>query len=78
MNKITKEEVSQWIRNLIPYLGSPMILAPKGCIKENVLPQVGKIIEYDSSLIPNTPKVLSQEENLKMLVELYKAVQDDE
>ena len=74
MSNLTKEEVSQWIRNLIPYLENPMVLASKGCIKEGIQPQAGKVIEYDPSLMPNAPQILSQEENIKALVELYKAV----
>lgn len=74
MNNLTKEEVSQWIRNLIPYLENPMVLASKGCFEEDIKPQPGKIIYYDSALIPNAPQILSQEENIKTLVELYKAV----
>lgn len=29
MSNLTKEEVLQWIRSLIPYLENPMILAPE-------------------------------------------------
>lgn len=77
MSKLTKEEVSQWIRNLIPYLENPMVLAPKGCFKGEQIVSPGKIIEYDSALMPIAPKILSQNENIKALVELYKAVQND-
>lgn len=78
MSKLTKEEVSQWIRNLIPYLENPMILAPKECFKGQQDVKPGKIIEYDIALIPTTPIILSQNENIKTLVELYKAVQNEE
>ena len=78
MSKLTKEEVSQWIRNLIPYLENPIVLAPKGCFKGQQDVSPGKIIEYDIALMPTTPIILSQNENIKALVELYKAVQNEE
>lgn len=78
MSNLTKEEVSQWIRNLMPYLENPMALAPKGCLEGDIKPKPGKVIEYDACLMPNAPEILSQEENIKALVELYKAVENDQ
>lgn len=77
MSKLTKEQVGTWITELIPYVKNPMWLSPKGCFKEDIKPQPGKIIDYDSALMPNAPQVLSQEENIKALVELYMAVEND-
>ena len=34
MSKLTKEEISSWIRNLIPYLEKPVILAPSGFLDD--------------------------------------------
>lgn len=78
MSELTKNEVASWIRNLIPYLENPVILAPKGCFKGTQNVSAGSVIEYDASLLPTTPKVLEQQENLKALVELYKNIQDVE
>jgi hypothetical protein len=72
MSKLTKNEIANCIRNLIPYIENPMILAPKGCFKEHLEATAGKIIEYDSSLMPQTPKVIEMSEALKILVDLYK------
>lgn len=72
MSKLTKTEIANHIRNLIPYIENPMVLAPKGCFKEPLEATAGKIIEYDSSLMPRTPIVLDMSEALKVLVDLYK------
>lgn len=74
MSELSKDEVARWIRNLIPYLETPMVLAPKGCFREPLEVKAGKVIEYDPSLMPNTPQILNQEEKLKLLIELYKVV----
>ena len=74
MSKLTKEEVASWIRNIIPYIENPAVLSPKGCFKGNIEVHPGTIIEYDASLMPTTPKIIEQQENLKVLVELYKAI----
>lgn len=74
MSELTKDEVAQWIRNLIPYLENPMVLAPKGCFQGQQEVKPGKVIEYDPSLMPNVPQILNQEEKIKVLVELYKVV----
>ena len=78
MSKLTKEEVSSQIRNLIPYLEKPVILAPKGFFnEEKVNIKVGAIIEYGDTLTPNANFiVLEQTENLKALTELYKNIED--
>ena len=76
MSKLTKEEISSWIRNLIPYLEKPVILAPSGFLNDkeiNIKP--GAIIEYGDALTPNANfLVLEQTENLKVLAELYKNI----
>ena len=76
MSKITKEEISSWIRNLIPYLEKPAILAPSGFFDDkeiNITP--GAIIKYGDALTPNANfLVLEQTENLKVLAELYKNI----
>lgn len=79
MSKITKEEVSRWIRNLVPYLEKPQILAPEGFFKDSKIDTTaGQIIEYGDSITPSgMVQVLTQTENLKALVELYKVVEDD-
>lgn len=77
MSKITKNEVANWIRNLVPYLEKPIYLAPKGCFKGQQDVKPGKIIEYDAALMPQAPQVINQTENLKALIELYRSVDDD-
>lgn len=78
MSKLTKEEVSSWIRNLIPYLEKPVILSPEGYFDEDKIdPHPGAIIEYGDNLIPsNAITLITQTENLKILVELYKSIGD--
>lgn len=77
MSKLTKDEVAQWIRNIIPYVENPIYLAPKGCWRGQINIQPGQIIEYDASLMPTVPQVITQTENLKALIELYKACKED-
>lgn len=72
MSRLTKNEIGNHIRNLIPYIETPMILAPKGCFKEPLEMEAGKIIEYDSTLMPQAPKVYDISEALRVLVDLYK------
>lgn len=74
MSELTKDEVAQQIRNLIPYLENPMVLAPKGYFQGPQEVKPGKVIEYDPCLMPNAPQILNQEEKIKVLVELYKVV----
>ena len=79
MSKLTKEEVAMWVRNLIPYLENPVILAPKGLFdKDETQLSPGRIIEYEDTLSP-TYKLnqINQTENLKALIELYRAVDKD-
>lgn len=77
MNKLTKQQVGTWISELIPYVKNPMCLSPKGCFMggcEEAKP--GKIIEYDAALLPQEPKFLTQTENLKALIELYRICEE--
>ena len=79
MSKLTKTEVAMWIRNLIPYLENPVTLAPKGLFGkgENQL-YPGAIIEYGDTLSPAyTLNQTNQTKNIKALIELYKAVDED-
>lgn len=80
MSKLTKEEVSMWIRNLVPYLENPAILAPKGLFgKGEVQLYPGAIIEYGDELSPAyTLNQINQTENIKALVELYKSVDKED
>lgn len=79
MSNLTKEEVAMWIRNLIPYLENPVILAPKGLFgKGEIQLHPGAIIEHGDDLNPtHTCNLITQTENIKALVELYKAVDKD-
>lgn len=74
MSKLTKEEVSMWIRNLVPYLENPAVLAPKGLFdNSDIKLYPGAIIEYGDTLSPAyTLNQINQTENIKALVELYK------
>lgn len=78
MSTLTKEEIAGWIRNLMPYLEKPVILAPEGYFdKKEYEVGAGKIIEYGDNLMPNGMfKVIEQTENLRVLVELYKSVEE--
>lgn len=76
MSKLTKEQVGIWITELIPFVKNPMLLSPKGCFKGEQEVKPGKIIEYDAALLPREPKFLTQAENLKVLVELYKICEE--
>lgn len=75
-SELTKTEVADWIRKLIPYLENPVILAPKGCLTEEQIVKPGAIIQYDSCLIAREPEILNQTENLKILVGLYTSLGD--
>lgn len=78
MSKITKDEVAGWIRNLIPYLEKPSIIAPEGYFDEDVIEnEAGKIIEYGDNLSPTAAfSLLTQTENIKALIDLYKVSED--
>lgn len=78
MKKITKDEVAGWIRNLIPYLEKPSIIAPEGYFDEDVIDnEAGKIIEYGDNLTPTAAfSLLTQTENIKALIDLYKVSED--
>ena len=74
--KLTKTEVAEWIRKLIPYLENPVILAPEGCFTEKQEVKPGAIIQYDPTLLAREPQIINQTENLKTLVELYTSLGD--
>ena len=76
MSELTKDEVAGWIRNLIPYLEKPAIIAPDGYwSKAEYDIRPGKIVEYGDSLSPsNAFAILEQTENIKALVALYKSL----
>lgn len=69
--ELTKTEVADWIRKLIPYIENPVILAPEGCFREQPEIKPGAIIQYDPTLLAREPQIINQTENLKILVELY-------
>lgn len=79
MAELTKEEVAMWIRNLIPYLENPVTLAPKGLFdKDEIQLSPGGIIKYEDTLSPTYKfNQINQTENLKALIELYRAVGKD-
>ena len=74
--ELTKTEVADWIRKLIPYLENPAILAPEGCFKEQQEVKPGAIIQYDPTLLAREPEIINQTENLKILVGLYTSLGD--
>ena len=74
--ELTKTEVADWIRKLIPYLENPVILAPEGCFKEQQEVKPGAILEYDPTLLAREPQIINQTENLKILVGLYTSLDD--
>lgn len=77
MTNLSKNEVATWIRSLIPYLENPVILSPKGCFNGNIELNAGKVLEYEEALMPISPQIISQTENLKALIELYKIVESE-
>ena len=74
--ELTKTEVAEWIRKLIPYLENPVILAPEGCFTEKQEVKPGAIIQYDPTLLAREPEIINQTENLKILVGLYTSLDD--
>ena len=74
--QLTKTEVAEWIRKLIPYLENPIILAPEGCFTEKQEVKPGAIIQYDPTLLAREPQIVNQTENLKILVGLYTSLGD--
>lgn len=74
--ELTKTEVADWIRKLIPYLENPVILAPEGCFREQQEIKPGAIIQYDPTLLAREPEIINQTENLKILVGLYTSLDD--
>ena len=74
--ELTKTEVADWIRKLIPYLENPIILAPEGCFREQQEVKPGAIIQYDPTLLAREPEIINQTENLKILVGLYTSLGD--
>lgn len=74
--ELTKTEVADWIRKLIPYLENPVILAPEGCFREQQEIKPGAIIQYDPTLLAREPQIINQTENLKILVGLYTSLGD--
>lgn len=74
--ELTKTEVADWIRKLIPYLENPVILAPEGCFREQQEVKPGAILEYDPTLLAREPEIINQTENLKILVGLYTSLGD--
>ena len=74
--KLTKTEVADWIRKLIPYIENPVILAPESCFREQQEIKPGAIIQYDPTLLAREPEIINQTENLKILVGLYTSLGD--
>ena len=74
--ELTKTEVADWIRKLIPYIENPVILAPEGCLREQQEIKPGAIIQYDPTLLAREPEIINQTENLKILVGLYTSLND--
>ena len=74
--ELTKTEVAEWIRKLIPYLENPAILAPEGCFTEKQEVKPGAIIQYDPTLLAREPEIINQTENLKILAGLYTSLND--
>lgn len=77
MNKLTKEEVAQWIRELVPYVKNPVQIAPKGCYPKDITKVYpGKVLEYDACLMPKEPEIVDVSKSLDSLISLYKYVED--
>lgn len=76
MSKLILDEIASAIRNLLPYVEKPVIIAPKGYFENKVIDaKPGDIIEYGDSLTPASAfTILTSTEDLKALTELYKIV----
>jgi len=76
MSELTKEEVAGWIRNLVPYMENPCVIAPEGYFDDDVLKlKAGQIIEYGDNLTPTAAfSLITQTENIRVLVDLYKSI----
>jgi hypothetical protein len=75
--ELTKAEVAEWIRDLIPYLEKPAIISTSGTFEKDYYDvEPGKIISYGDCLTPsNLMVMLHQTENLKILKDLYIALE---
>lgn len=72
VNDLTKAEVAQWIRELVPYLKNPVQIAPKGCYSKDITEICpGKVLEYDTCLIPDGPEIIDVSKSLDSLISLY-------
>lgn len=71
--KLTKSEVAEWIRDLIPYLKKPVIISPSEIFEaDHYEVSPGKIINYGDVLTPTSVvSIIHQTENLKILKDLY-------
>lgn len=75
---ITKSDVEKWIKEIVPYVINPVILAPKGMMSKglrNVKP--GSLVEYDTCLMPGEPNVMDKTPALKALIGLYSLADED-
>ena len=74
MSKIKKSEVAEWIRTLVPYLENPRILY---CGDDMDIPKAypGQLVNI-TGLLMKSPELISQTENLKALIELYRIAED--
>lgn len=71
MKKITKQEIAEYIRELMQYVLHPAFISPKGCFEKDAKLKPGKVLEYDACLIPATPKTYDVSEALRALCHLY-------
>jgi hypothetical protein len=80
MSILTKEEVAGWIRNLVPYMENPCVITPEGYFDDDVLKlKAGQIIEYGDNLSPTSAfSLITQTENIRVLVDLYKSIGGEE
>lgn len=75
---ITKSDVENWIKELMPYVIHPNYLAPKGCMpKGSIKAKPGDVIEYDQCLMANQPEVIDRSQVLETLVGLYSLADED-
>lgn len=78
-NDLTKAEVAQWIRELVPYLKNPVQIAPKGCYSTDITEICpGKVLEYDTCLMPKGPEIVDVSKGLEILVALYMSMNKSE
>lgn len=71
MKKLTKQEIAEFIRELMQYVIHPAIISPAGALHEGDKIEPGKILTFETCLIPDRPSTYDVSEALRALCHLY-------